>query len=114
MLAVSCTHTRVIRSASAPAPPMNVWERQVRNAVDAGEGDYQLRVLRQRVADEPDNVTPRVSLAKAYRERNYPEIALEISRLAAARFPESGAAQLSLVRDLRAVDRRAEAIAGLE
>jgi len=42
------------------------------------------------------------------------EVALEISRLATARFPESGEAQLSLVRDLREVNRRAEAIAGLE
>jgi tetratricopeptide (TPR) repeat protein len=41
-------------------------------------------------------------------------VALEISRLAVARFPESGPAQLSLVRDLRDVSRRAEAITSLE
>src|SRR2546421_486491 len=82
--------------------------RQVRNAVDAGEGDYQLRRLREAVAAEPDNIPVRLELAKAYRERGYHEIALEISRLAVARFPESGPAQLSLVRDLRDVNRRAE------
>ena len=42
------------------------------------------------------------------------EVALEISRLAVARFPQSGEAQLALVRDLRDVNRRSEAIAGLE
>jgi Flp pilus assembly protein TadD len=111
-LSISCTHKQIART-NLPAPP-TIWDRQVRNAVDAGEGDYQLRALRERVAAEPENVAVRIELAKAYRERGYPEIALEISRLAVARFPESGDAQLSLVRDLRAVNRRAEALGGLE
>jgi tetratricopeptide (TPR) repeat protein len=93
---------------------MSNWDRQVRNAVDAGDGDYQLRVLREKVAAEPDNVQVRLELANAYRGRGYHEVALEISRLAVARFPQSGEAQLSLVRDLRDVDHRSEAIAGLE
>jgi Flp pilus assembly protein TadD len=114
-LASACTHQRMVKATPAPAAgQLTVWDRQVRNAVDAGEGDYQLRALRQRVAGEPDNIAIRLELARAYRERGYPEIALEMSRLAAARFPASGEAQLSLVRDLRAVGRRAEAIAGLE
>jgi Flp pilus assembly protein TadD len=113
--AASCTRTQVVRTSAPPAPaPQTVWDRQVRNAVDAGEGDYQLRRLREAVAAEPDNIPVRLELAKAYRERGYAEIALEISRLAVARFPESGAAQLSLVRDLRQVNRRAEAIDSLE
>jgi tetratricopeptide (TPR) repeat protein len=112
--AVSCTHTPVARTAAPPAAPLSVWDRQVRNAIDAGEGDYQFRQLREKVAAEPENIAARVELAKAYRERGYHEIALEISRLATARFPESGDAQLSLVRDLREVNRRAEAIDGLE
>ena len=111
----SCTHTQVVKQAAAPAPkPATVWDRQVKNAVDAGEGDYRFRQLREKVAAEPDNIEARIELAKAYRERGYHEIALEISRLAAARFPESVPAQLSLVRDLREVNRRPEAIAGLE
>jgi Flp pilus assembly protein TadD len=82
--------------------------------VDAGDGDYRLKALRDRVAAEPENIAVRLELAAAYRERGYPEIALEISRLATARFPESGDAQLSLVRDLRATGRRAEAVTALE
>jgi tetratricopeptide (TPR) repeat protein len=101
--------------ATAPARPApTVWERQVKNAVDAGDGDYRLRVLRDQVAAEPDNVPARLELAKAYRERGFPDVALEISRLAAARFPESGEAQISLVRALRDLNRRAEATEGLE
>ena len=114
-LAVSCTHTRVVKTAAPPSsPPLTVWDRQVRNAIDAGEGDLRFRQLREKVAAEPDNVAARVELAKAYRERGYHEIALEISRLATARFPDSAPAELSLVRDLREVNRRPEAIASLE
>jgi len=93
---------------------MSNWDRQVRNAVDAGDGDPRLRTLREKVAAEPDNIPVRLELAQAYRERGYHEVSLEISRLAVARFPQSGAAQLALVSDLRDVNRRGEAIASLE
>ena len=113
-LSVSCVHRTTGKTATPAAAPTNVWEQQIRNAVNVGEGDYELRLLRQKVAAEPDNVAIRLELAQAYREREYHEIALEISRLAVARFPESGAAQLSLVRDLREANLRSDAIAGLE
>src|SRR5215471_13495380 len=115
VLTASCTHTRVVKNAAPPATAAaTVWDRQVRNAVDAGDGDVTLRKLREKSAAEPENVPARLELAQAYRDRGYHEVALEISRLAVARFPESGPAQLSLVRDLRAINRRPEAIASLE
>jgi Flp pilus assembly protein TadD len=113
-LSCSCVHQRVAKTAAPTPAPRGVWEQQIQNAVNVGEGDYMLGALRQKVAVEPDNVAVRVELAKAYRERGYHEIALEISRLAAARFPESGAAQLALVRDLRETKQLPQAIAGLE
>jgi tetratricopeptide (TPR) repeat protein len=110
---VSCVqHTQVVKGPSVPAP-QTVWDRQIHNAIDAGDGDYQLRVLREKLAGDPDNIPIRLELAKAYRERGYPDVALEVSRLAAARFPESGEAQLALVRALRDMNRRAEAADGL-
>jgi Flp pilus assembly protein TadD len=113
MLACSCTRRTPV--ARAPMPPTpTVWERQVKNAVDAGDGDYQLRLLRSKVAAEPENIPARLDLAKAYRERGFPDVALEISRLATARFPDSGEAQLSLIRALRDLNRRAEATESLE
>ena len=114
-LPVSCVHQTQVSRAHAPtSAPISNWDRQVRNAIDAGDGDYPLRALRQKVAAEPDNVAVRLELAKAYGERGYHEVSLEISRLAVARFPQSGEAQLALVHDLRDVNRRSEAIASLE
>jgi Flp pilus assembly protein TadD len=117
-LSLSCaggSHTAQNTAPKTP-PPVGVsaFDRQIHNAIDAGDGDYQLSQLRQRVAAEPGNVSARLDLAKAYRERGYPDVALEISRLATARFPESGDAELSLVRDLHALKQRPEAIASLE
>jgi Flp pilus assembly protein TadD len=115
---VSCVQRTRVSGTNAPtsAPLSNLtnWDRQVRNAIDAGDGDYQLRVLREKVAAQPDNIPVRLELAKAYRGRGYHEVSLEISRLAVARFPQSGDAQLALVSDLRDVNRRAEAITVLE
>src|ERR1035437_8355464 len=111
LLMASCVqHTQV---AKAPPAPQSVWDRQIHNAIDAGDGDYQLRLLRQKLAADLDDVPIRLELGKAYLERAYPDVALEISRLAAARFPESGEAQLALVRALRDMNRRAEAIDSL-
>jgi Flp pilus assembly protein TadD len=108
----SCVHqTRV---AGTPGAPPTVWDRQIHNATDAGDGDYVLKTLRQRVAAEPDNIPVRLELAKVYRERGYPEVALEVCRLAVARFPESAEAQLAVVRSLYDMRRPQEAIAALE
>jgi Flp pilus assembly protein TadD len=119
MLAVagaSCVHER--REVQAPVAPaagaVSVWDRQIRNAADAGDGDYQLKALRAKVAAEPENIPARLDLAKAYRERGYPDVALEICRLAAERFPESGEVELALVRALRDMNRRPEAMASLD
>jgi Flp pilus assembly protein TadD len=109
-MSASCVQER--RVASAPPVP-TVWERQVRNAKDAGDGDYALKTLRARVAADPDNVPVRLELANAYRERGYPEIALEVGRLAVARFPESADAQYALVRTLFELKRPDEALATL-
>jgi len=116
ILGVACaSHPRSVRTPAAPArAPVSAFERQIQNARDAGDGDYQLRTLREKVAAAPDDVAPRLQLAAAYRDRGYPDIALEMCRLAAARFPQSGEVQLALVRALRDLNQRPEAIAGLE
>jgi tetratricopeptide (TPR) repeat protein len=110
--AVSAACVQERRVVVAPPVP-TVWERQVRNATDAGEGDYVLKTLRARVAAEPESVPVRLELAKAYRERGYPEIALEVCRLAVARFPESADAQYALVQTLFELKRPDEALATL-
>jgi tetratricopeptide (TPR) repeat protein len=109
-LPVACV--RQTHVAQSPLP--TVWERQVRNARDAGEGDYALRTLRDKAAADPNNIPVRLELVKAYQDRGYPDIALEMCRLTAARFPDSGEVQLALVRALHATNRREEAVSGLE
>src|SRR5262249_22987555 len=110
----SCVRHTVV-TARPPQPlSQTVWERQVRNARDAGDGDYELRSLREKVAARPADIPARLDLARAYQDRGYPEVALEICRLAADRFPESGDVELALVRALRSMNRRDEAIESLE
>ena len=113
-LALSCashTQTAGTRPVTAPKPMM---ERQIHNAIDAGDGNYQIRQLRAQVAAEPDNIDARLALAKAYRDDGYPDLALEHCRFAAARFPQSAPVQLGLARALRASGLRKEALDGLE
>jgi tetratricopeptide (TPR) repeat protein len=113
-LTSSCVRERRIAGTPVVAPAPTVWDRQIRNATDAGDGDNALKALGQRVAAEPDNIPVRLELARLYRDRGYPEVALEICRLAVARFPESGEAQLALVRALYETKRPQEGIAILE
>ena len=113
-LTVSCVHEKRPVAVSAPAAPQTVWDRQIHNATDAGDGDYIVKGLRQRIAAEPDNIAIRLELANAYRDRGFPEMAVELCRLTAERFPQSSEAQLALVRSLFEMKRPAEAIAALE
>src|SRR6476659_2197607 len=119
-LSLSCVHQ--VRTASgfpvSPAPTEksrhpSAMERQVINAVDAGEGDYVVRALRQKMAADPNNVVVRIELIEHYTRGGYPELALEHCRLAVVRFPESAEIQLSLARLLRGIKMAAEAAQGL-
>ncbi|MGP8247993.1 MAG: tetratricopeptide repeat protein [Bryobacteraceae bacterium] len=116
LAASSCATRRVV--SQTPITPVagrqTVFERQIANARDAGDGDLELRELREQVAAEPDNVAVRLDLARAYVTRGYPDVALEIARLAAARFPDSGPVELALVRYLHELHQPAEAISSLE
>jgi Flp pilus assembly protein TadD len=84
-------------------------ERQVQNAVDVGDGDYEIRMLRQRMAKEPDNLEVRLTLARRYQAMGSTELALEHYRLAAGRFPENADVHLLLAKALRRVGSRGEA-----
>lgn len=99
------------RSATVhpPVPVVTAMDRQIRNAVDAGDGDYLLRSLRQRMIEHPEDLAVRLDLAHAYEARNFPELALEHYRLAADRFPESADAHLQLARSLHAAHLEADA-----
>ena len=76
-------------------------KRQVLNAIDAGDGDYQTRMLREKMAAEPENLQVRLDLAASYERRGFAEVALEHLRLAAERFPNSPEVQVRLAQSLR-------------
>lgn len=118
-MSLSCArmHRELPYSAVQPVNkrlPFPVMERQVRNAVDAGDGDYQIRSLRERMAAHPDDLEIRLQLAIAYRQRGYPELALDHYRLASSRFPDSNGVQLLLAKALREAGMRKEAVESLE
>lgn len=106
-------HALAPKTAKLP-PPQAVFERQVRNAIDAGDGDYQVHALRQKLAAEPGNVEARLALAKAYQRNGFPDVALEHYRLAVERFPESAEARMCLAGALRGMGQRTEAARTLE
>jgi tetratricopeptide (TPR) repeat protein len=108
----SAQRTSRVLPPNTHTPP--AFQRQIQNALDAGDGDIQVKLLRQKVAADPDNLQARLELADAYRLRGYPDIALEHFRLAAGRFPDSGEAQLGIVKTLRALNLRSQAASGLE
>ena len=105
---------RQARVAAVPPAPVTAFDRQVTNAIDAGDGDFIVKSLREKVIANPDDLAPRLELAKAYRQRGYPELAVEHYRLAAARFPESAETSLLLAQSLRASGAAEEAAASLE
>ncbi|MEO7653559.1 MAG: hypothetical protein ABIZ80_24130 [Bryobacteraceae bacterium] len=111
-LGASCTH-----HMPAPAFPVvaakPAMDRQIANAVDAGEGDYIVRELRAKMSADPGNLAVRLDLIRHYNQVGYPEVALEHSRLAAERFPDSAEVQLLLARSLRGMKMPAEAASGL-
>src|SRR3954447_15614937 len=82
---LSKAQKRSIQAQAAVDPKYGTKEtmqRQVRNAVDAGDGDVRIRGLRQRLASNPDDLEARFALAKYYRELGFADVAIEHLRLA--------------------------------
>jgi Flp pilus assembly protein TadD len=97
------------RKSPEPAPTPTAMERQVRNAVDAGDGDYSLKQLRARLDADPKDIKARLELAAYYQHAGFPEVAIEHGRLACERAPDSVEAHLALAKLLRAEGKIAEA-----
>lgn len=108
-----CVRHDIAAQHPAYVPTPTALERQVLNAVDAGDGDYSIRTLRERVIAHPDDLAARLELGRTYGERGYAELALEHFRLASERFPDSGEAHLLLARTLAGQKQSAEAAEGL-
>ena len=87
----SCS--RQNQSASRLSP---VFDTQVRNAVNMGDGDLEVQALRKRLLDNPGDTAVRRRLAAKFEASGYPDLALEHLRIAFELSP----ADLSLGLDL--------------
>src|SRR4051794_32389569 len=77
VLTSACTHKTMTAHGTVPVPSTAVhttMQHQVMNAVDAGEGDVEMRRLREKVAAEPDNVEARLALAAHYGARGFRDL----------------------------------------
>ncbi|MBI5083665.1 MAG: tetratricopeptide repeat protein [Acidobacteria bacterium] len=107
--------TAAIPAQSPPRTSMRATlDKQVRNAVVAGEGDQEVRILRQRLAIAPEANELRVQLADKYEAAGFPDLALEHIRNARLREPRERALLLSEVRLLRDQDLPGEAVSTLQ
>ncbi len=127
LASISCSSTQNAAKIKIPVAPVAsragvkaAMERhvgvahEIRNAVDAGEGDFEARQLRERLVNRPGDLETRLRLAARYEELDMPELAIEHYRLATERFPAEAAPQLRLARALHHKGHSAEAAAGLE
>ena len=107
----SAAWTRRVKPAKAPTATALAMDRQVKNAIDAGEGDPFVRYLRQKLAADADNSVVRYELAAQYEKQGAPELAIEHYRIALARRPASEFAIRKLAVALTASGQTVEAIA---
>jgi len=90
-------------------------KRQIRNAKDAGEGDYQLRVLREKIASDAESIRARLELAKAYpRNADIPICAGSLPPGSSAGSPSPAISNSQSCGRLYDLHRGQDAIAGLE
>lgn len=101
------------RHISEPAVSV-VMQRQIQNAMDAGDGDLELRHLRQRLAENPNDLDARILLARRYAQRGLSELALEHYRFAADRFPDSIVVALELAKTFRTLGESKRALESVE
>lgn len=112
VLLASCTQKHIVRSM--PQNPgyavTENMQRQVSNARDAGDGDYSLRQLHERLAKNPNDLDARLQIAAELKRMGNPDLAVEHYRLAAERFPDNATIALLLSKTLRDLRQPAAAI----
>ena len=91
-----------------PSAQQRNQDRQAINAVDAGDGDYELKGLRAKLDTDPRDLTARLALAHRYQQLGFPEVAIEHCRLACERAPDSDDAHIALAKMLRDDGRASE------
>lgn len=107
---VQTREMRVLRSQAnpgrrhvkpAPTAVQANMDREIRNAVDLGDGDLELRRLHAVLLREPNDLQARMQLVHRYTALGHPDLAVEHLRLAAERFPQDAGVTVALIRALR-------------
>ncbi|MBI4908600.1 MAG: tetratricopeptide repeat protein [Acidobacteria bacterium] len=103
LLASTCSRHHADLSAARRNTPRTqpAMQRQIDNAVDAGEGDLVVKALREKMSADPQNLEPRLQLAAHYRQLGHTELAVEHYRLALDRFPDNARVVLLLAQTLQ-------------
>ena len=117
LLAASCGSRHAARRVSPPPAAQSavtaVFERQVRNAIDAGDGDMEINTLRERVAAHPHGLKFRLRLGELYEVQGATELAADHYRIALDHHPDSIDAVLRLSSALQRLGQRDGAISVL-
>ncbi len=103
-LAVGAEGANTSRKQRKATAVQTVMDRQIRNAIDAGDGDLLTRSLRQKVVNAPADVDARLALGAAYERQGADELAVEHYRIAALQYGSETAAS----RLARTLDRLGE------
>jgi Flp pilus assembly protein TadD len=112
VLMPACSTRR--QTAHTPSAQQYAQDRQAINAIDAGDGDYEVKVLRARLDANPRDLETRLALARRYQSLGFPDVAIEHLRLACERAPDYDEAHVALARVLRDERRPAEGAEALE
>lgn len=78
MLVFIFSCSRQSQTAGRIAP---VFDPQVRNAVNMGDGDLEVQALRKRLLENPGDITVRRRLAAKFKASGYPDLELEHLRI---------------------------------
>jgi Flp pilus assembly protein TadD len=111
MLCASCAHRTPVTASTGVGATLG---KHIQNAIDAGDGDLEVRAMRQRLAANADDLDARLALARRYAQRGLPDLALEHYRLAAARFPDSAPVALGVAKMLRELSQQEAALQSLQ
>lgn len=101
------------QTAVVPSAQQYAQDRQAINAVDSGDGDYQVKQLRAKLDADPRDLATRLELARRYQSLGFSEVAIEHCRLACERAPESDDAHIALAKMLRESHRTEEGVKAL-
>ena len=116
---LSCSH-QVVQQASRrpmtrPEPRRTdsvhtAMDRQVRNALDLGDGDIEIQGLRRAILANPTDLPSRLQLANRYMHLGSPELAIEHYRFGSTFHQDNVEVQLLLAKSLYRNDMADEAI----